>query len=37
MAALVGALMLARAVDGDPLSDEVLDAVRRELPAVAES
>jgi hypothetical protein len=29
--------MLARAAEGDPLSDEMLDAVRRELPAVAES
>ena len=37
MAALVGALMLARAAEGDPLSDEMLDAVRRELPAVAQS
>jgi TetR/AcrR family transcriptional repressor of nem operon len=37
MAALVGALTLARAVEGNPLSDEILDAVHRELPAVAES
>jgi TetR/AcrR family transcriptional regulator, transcriptional repressor for nem operon len=36
MAGLVGALMLARAVEGDPLSDEMLDAVRRELLGVAE-
>jgi TetR/AcrR family transcriptional regulator, transcriptional repressor for nem operon len=33
MAALVGALTLARAVEGAALSDEVLDAVRRELLA----
>jgi TetR/AcrR family transcriptional repressor of nem operon len=31
MAALVGALTLARAVQGTPLSDEMLDGVRREL------
>jgi TetR/AcrR family transcriptional repressor of nem operon len=37
MAALVGALMLARAVEGDPLSEEMLDAVHHELLAVAES
>jgi TetR/AcrR family transcriptional repressor of nem operon len=35
MAALVGALMLARAVEDTPLSDEMLDAVRRQLAAVA--
>jgi TetR/AcrR family transcriptional regulator, transcriptional repressor for nem operon len=35
MAALVGALTLARAVDGAPLSDELLEAVRRELHAAA--
>ena len=33
MAALVGALMLARAAEGTPLSDEILDAARRELLA----
>jgi TetR/AcrR family transcriptional repressor of nem operon len=33
MATLVGALMLARAAEGTPLSDEVLDAARRELLA----
>jgi TetR/AcrR family transcriptional repressor of nem operon len=33
MAALVGALTLARAVDGSSLSDEMLDAVRRVLLA----
>ena len=33
MAALVGALMLARAAGGTPLSDEILDAARRELLA----
>lgn len=33
MAALVGALTLARAVEGAPLSDEMIDAVRRELLA----
>jgi TetR/AcrR family transcriptional repressor of nem operon len=37
MATLVGALTLARAVEGNPLSDEMLDAVRRELLAVAQS
>jgi TetR/AcrR family transcriptional regulator, transcriptional repressor for nem operon len=31
MAALVGALALARAAEGTPLSDEILDAARREL------
>jgi TetR/AcrR family transcriptional repressor of nem operon len=31
MAALVGALGLARATEGTPLSDEILDAARREL------
>jgi TetR/AcrR family transcriptional repressor of nem operon len=36
MAALVGALTLARAVEGTPLSDEMLDAVRRELLAAAD-
>jgi TetR/AcrR family transcriptional repressor of nem operon len=36
MAALVGALTLARAVEGTPLSDEVLSAARRELVAAAE-
>jgi TetR/AcrR family transcriptional regulator, transcriptional repressor for nem operon len=35
MAALVGALTLARAVEGNPLSNEMLDAVRRELLDVA--
>jgi TetR/AcrR family transcriptional repressor of nem operon len=35
MAALVGALTLARAVEGTPLSDEMLDAVRGELLASA--
>jgi len=35
MAALVGALTLARAVEGTPLSDEMLDAVGRELTAGA--
>jgi TetR/AcrR family transcriptional repressor of nem operon len=35
MAALVGALTLARAVEGASLSDEMLDAVRRELLAGA--
>jgi TetR/AcrR family transcriptional regulator, transcriptional repressor for nem operon len=33
MAALVGALALARATEGTPLSDEILDAARRELLA----
>jgi TetR/AcrR family transcriptional repressor of nem operon len=33
MAALVGALTLARAAEGTPLSDEILDAARRELLA----
>jgi TetR/AcrR family transcriptional regulator, transcriptional repressor for nem operon len=33
MAALVGALGLARATEGSPLSDEILDAARRELLA----
>jgi TetR/AcrR family transcriptional repressor of nem operon len=37
MAALVGALTLARAVEGNPLSDEMLSAVHHELLAVAES
>ena len=37
MAALVGALTLARAAEGTALSDEMLDAVHRELLAVAES
>jgi TetR/AcrR family transcriptional repressor of nem operon len=36
MAALVGTLTLARAVEGTPLSDEVLSAARRELLAAAE-
>jgi TetR/AcrR family transcriptional regulator, transcriptional repressor for nem operon len=31
MAALVGALALARAAEGTPLSDEILDAAHREL------
>lgn len=35
MAALVGALTLSRAVEGNTLSSEMLDAVRRELLAVA--
>jgi TetR/AcrR family transcriptional repressor of nem operon len=35
MAALVGALTLSRAVEGNALSNEMLDAVRRELLAVA--
>jgi len=35
MAALVGALTLARAVEGSALSDEMLDAVGRELAAGA--
>jgi TetR/AcrR family transcriptional regulator, transcriptional repressor for nem operon len=35
MAALVGALTLARATEGTPLSDEVLDSVHRELSASA--
>src|SRR5580692_3647979 len=35
MAALVGALTLARAVEGNALSNEMLDAVHRELLAVA--
>jgi TetR/AcrR family transcriptional regulator, transcriptional repressor for nem operon len=35
MASLVGALTLARAVEGKPLSDEILDATRRELLAAA--
>ncbi len=34
MATLVGALTLARAVAGSPLSDEILQATRRELLAV---
>src|ERR1700689_3969732 len=33
MATLVGALTLARAVEGTPLSDEVLEAAHRELAA----
>ena len=37
MAELVGALVLARAVDDASLSDEILEAARRELSAVAES
>jgi len=36
MAALVGALMLARAVQDAPLSDEILDAARQELLAAAD-
>jgi TetR/AcrR family transcriptional regulator, transcriptional repressor for nem operon len=36
MATLVGALTLARAVDGAPLSDDILDAARRELSAIGE-
>jgi TetR/AcrR family transcriptional regulator, transcriptional repressor for nem operon len=36
MAALVGALTLARAVEDTALSDEMLDAVRRELMAVTD-
>jgi TetR/AcrR family transcriptional regulator, transcriptional repressor for nem operon len=35
VAALVGALVLARAVAGTALSDEILDAARRELLAAA--
>jgi TetR/AcrR family transcriptional repressor of nem operon len=35
MATLVGALTLARAVEGTPLSDEMLEAAHRELAAVA--
>jgi len=35
MAALVGALTLARAVDDETLSDEILEAVRQELRAAA--
>jgi TetR/AcrR family transcriptional regulator, transcriptional repressor for nem operon len=35
MAALVGALTLARAVGDDALSDEILEAVRQELRAAA--
>jgi TetR/AcrR family transcriptional repressor of nem operon len=35
MAALVGALTLARAVEDEALSDEILEAARRELLAVA--
>jgi len=35
MATLVGALTLARAVEGTPLSDEMLDAAHRELIAAA--
>ncbi len=35
MATLVGALTLARAVAGTPLSDEMLEAARRELTAAA--
>ena len=34
MATLVGALTLARAVEGTALSDEVLEAAQRELAAV---
>jgi TetR/AcrR family transcriptional regulator, transcriptional repressor for nem operon len=37
MATLVGALTLARAVAGTPLSDEILDAAHRELIAAARS
>jgi TetR/AcrR family transcriptional repressor of nem operon len=37
MATLVGALTLARAVEGTPLSDEVLDAAHSELLAAARS
>jgi TetR/AcrR family transcriptional repressor of nem operon len=33
MTAMVGALSLARAAEGSPLSDEILDAARRELLA----
>ena len=35
MATLVGALTLARAVEGTPLSDEMLEAAHRELTAAA--
>jgi TetR/AcrR family transcriptional repressor of nem operon len=35
MATLVGALTLARAVEGTPLSDETLEAAHRELAATA--
>src|SRR3984957_8799541 len=35
MATLVGALTLARAVEGTPLSDEMLEAAHRELAATA--
>ena len=35
MATLVGALTLARAVEGAPLSDDILDAARHELLAAA--
>ena len=35
MATLVGALTLARAVEGTPLSDEMLEAAHRELAAAA--
>jgi TetR/AcrR family transcriptional repressor of nem operon len=35
MATLVGALTMARAVEGTPLSDEMLDAAHRELAAAA--
>ncbi len=35
MASLVGALTLARAVRGTPLSDEILEAARSELLALA--
>jgi TetR/AcrR family transcriptional repressor of nem operon len=35
MATLVGALTLARAVEGAPLSDEMLEAAHRELAAAA--
>jgi len=35
MATLVGALTLARAVEGTPLSDETLEAAHRELAAAA--
>jgi TetR/AcrR family transcriptional repressor of nem operon len=36
VAELIGALILARAVAGTPLSDEILDAARRELLAAVE-
>ena len=35
MATLVGALTMARAVEGTPLSDEMLEAAHRELAAAA--